>query len=99
MGNGSKGERFLRPLCFFPCPLTPPGRPAPLITLPYPHADLEEPLNAPAWRVWLVVALMCGWGILTIRFVQKGNVPFALLCALLLISNGVTLWRLTKKDR
>ncbi|BDP42868.1 hypothetical protein DAETH_28370 [Deinococcus aetherius] len=45
------------------------------------------------------MALMCGWGILAIRFVQRGNVPFALLCALLLITNGVTLWRLTRRGK
>lgn len=56
-------------------------------------------MNAPAWRIWLVTALVCGWGILTIRFVQQGNVPLALLCALLLVSNAVTLWRLTRRGR
>ena len=56
-------------------------------------------MNAPAWRVWLVVALVCGWGILTIRFVQRGQWPMAGLCALLLIVNGVTLWRLTRHGK
>lgn len=57
------------------------------------------PVNAPPFRIWLVTALLCGWGILAIRFVQKGNVPFAVLCGLLMITNAVTLWRLTRKDR
>jgi len=56
-------------------------------------------LNAPAWRVWLVVALMCGWGILSIRFVQRQEWPMAGLCVLLLITNAVTLWRLTKHGK
>lgn len=56
-------------------------------------------MNAPAWRVWLVTALVCGWAILTIRFVQKGEWPFAILCVLLLISNAVTLWRLTRRGK
>lgn len=56
-------------------------------------------MNAPAWRIWLVVALVCGWGILTIRFVQQGSVPLALLSGLLLITNAVTLWRLTKNRK
>jgi len=56
-------------------------------------------LNAPPFRVWLVTALLCGWGILAIRFVQKGNLPFALLCGLLMITNAVTLWRLTKNGK
>lgn len=46
-----------------------------------------------------MTALLCGWGILAIRFVQKGNLPFALLCLLLMVTNGVTLWRLTKKGK
>lgn len=57
------------------------------------------PVNAPAWRVWLVVALMCGWGILTIRFFQTNQVPLALLSLLLLASNGITLWRLTRRGK
>lgn len=56
-------------------------------------------MNAPAWRVWLVVALMCAWGILAILFVRKGDLLLALLCLLPFVSNGVTLWRLTSKDR
>ncbi|WP_194165299.1 hypothetical protein [Deinococcus terrestris] len=56
-------------------------------------------MNAPAWRIWLVVALMCGWGILGIRFVQKGDVIFAVLCAALFLSNAVTLWRLTRNGK
>ncbi|WP_199698464.1 hypothetical protein [Deinococcus cavernae] len=56
-------------------------------------------MNAPAWRVWLTTALVCGWGILTIRFVQKGEWLFALLCGLMLLVNGVTLWRLTRTGR
>jgi hypothetical protein len=53
-------------------------------------------MNAPAWRIWLVTALVCGWGILTIRFLQTGTWPMAILCALLMVANGITLWRLTK---
>ncbi|MBB5234969.1 hypothetical protein [Deinococcus budaensis] len=56
-------------------------------------------MNAPAWRIWLVAALVCGWGILTIRFVQTGSIPLAILSALLLITNAVTLWRLTKHGK
>lgn len=56
-------------------------------------------MNAPAWRVWLVVALICGWGILTIRFVQKEQWVMAGLCALLAVVNGITLWRLTKNGK
>lgn len=53
-------------------------------------------MNAPAWRIWLVVALMCGWGILGIRFFQRGDTVFALLCLALFLNNAVTLWRLTR---
>ena len=56
-------------------------------------------MNAPAWRIWLVVALMCGWGSLAIRFATKQEWPMALLCVVLLISNGVTLYRLTKNGK
>lgn len=56
-------------------------------------------MNAPAWRIWLVVALMCGWGILSIRFVQRQEWLMVGLCLLLLITNGVTLWRLTKQGK
>lgn len=81
-----------------------PGPPLTAAALPCGYdasapAYPEPRMNAPAWRVWLVVALMCGWGILAIRFVQQGNVAFALLCALLLITNGVTLWRLTRRGK
>lgn len=56
-------------------------------------------MNAPAWRIWLVVALMCGWGILGIRFGQRGDLIFALLCAALFLNNAVTLWRLTRNGK
>lgn len=56
-------------------------------------------MNAPQWRIWLVTALLCGWGILTIRFVQKEQWPMALLCLALMVSNGVTLWRLTRNGK
>lgn len=56
-------------------------------------------MNAPAWRIWLIAALMCGWGILSIRFVQKGDTALALMCLLLLVANGVTLWRLTRRGK
>ena len=56
-------------------------------------------MNAPAWRVWLVVALMCGWGILGIRFFQQDELVFALLCAALFLNNAVTLWRLTRNGK
>ena len=58
-------------------------------------------MNAPQWRIWLVTALVCGWAILALRFVQKGDLIMAGLCAALLVVNAVTLWRLTKsrKDR
>ncbi|AFD26240.1 hypothetical protein [Deinococcus gobiensis] len=56
-------------------------------------------MNAPAWRIWLITALMCGWGILGIRFVQKGDPVLALMCLALLIANGVTLWRLTRQGK
>ncbi len=56
-------------------------------------------MNAPQWRIWLVTALLCGWGMLGMRFVQKEQWPMVLLCLLLMLSNGVTLWRLTKKGK
>ncbi|WP_221091475.1 hypothetical protein [Deinococcus aquaedulcis] len=56
-------------------------------------------MNAPAWRVWLVTALVIGWALLTFRFVQTAQWPMAGLCFLLLISNAVTLWRLTQRGR
>lgn len=56
-------------------------------------------MNAPAWRIWLVTALVIGWGALTIRFASKQEWPMALLCAVLLVSNGVTLYRLTKNGK
>lgn len=56
-------------------------------------------MNAPPWRIWLITALMCGWGILGIRFVYKGETPLALMCLLLLVANGVTLWRLTRHGK
>ncbi len=56
-------------------------------------------MNAPAWRIWLITALMCGWGILGIRFVQKGDPVLALMCLALLIANGVTLGRLTRQGK
>ena len=71
------------------------------LTSPGPLAWRHEDrlLNAPAWRIWLITALMCGWGILGIRFIQKGDTPLALMCLLLLVANGVTLWRLTRKGK
>lgn len=56
-------------------------------------------MNAPAWRVWLVTALLCGWGILVIRFVQNGDLPLALVCGLVFLSNALTLWRLTRRGK
>ncbi|GAA5501810.1 hypothetical protein Dxin01_01549 [Deinococcus xinjiangensis] len=56
-------------------------------------------MNAPAWRIWLTVALMCGWGILGIRFAQKQDWAFVLMCVALFIVNGITLWRLTKNGK
>ncbi|WP_291431698.1 hypothetical protein [Deinococcus sp.] len=56
-------------------------------------------MNAPAWRIWLVVTLMCGWGILAIRFSTRQEWPMAGLSALLLITNGVTLYRLTRHGK
>ncbi|WP_198170879.1 hypothetical protein [Deinococcus arboris] len=56
-------------------------------------------MNAPAWRVWLVAALVIGWTLLTLRFVQRQDWVLALLCLLLLGSNAVTLWRLIKRGR
>ncbi|WP_309572751.1 hypothetical protein [Deinococcus sp.] len=56
-------------------------------------------MNAPAWRIWLVTALVCGWGILAIRFFYRQQWPMAGLCVLLMIVNGITLWRLTKHGK
>lgn len=56
-------------------------------------------MNAPAWRIWLVVALVCGWGILTIRFVQREQWPMAVLSFVLALVNAVTLWRLTRHGK
>lgn len=56
-------------------------------------------MNAPKWRIWLVTALVCGWGILALRFAQRQEWPMAGLCVLLLIVNAVTLWRLTQRGK
>jgi hypothetical protein len=56
-------------------------------------------VNAPAWRIWLVVALVCGWGILTIVFASRQEWLMTALCAALMINNGVTLWRLTRQGK
>ena len=53
-------------------------------------------MNAP---VWLLVLLMCGWGILGIRFVQKENLPFALMSAVLFVWNGWRLWVRTRSGK
>lgn len=53
-------------------------------------------MNSPAWRVWLTTALVCGWGILAIRSVQKQEWLFVVLCSLMFLVNVVTLWRLTR---
>ncbi|SMB95033.1 hypothetical protein [Deinococcus hopiensis] len=50
-------------------------------------------MNAP---VWLLVLLTCGWGALTIRFVQKANLPFALLSAAMFAWQGWRLWMRTR---
>lgn len=68
-------------------------------TRPVPWGHEVPAMNAPAWRIWLVTALVIGWGILTIRFASKQEWPMALLCAVLLVSNGVTLYRLTKNGK
>ena len=56
-------------------------------------------MNAPAWRIWLVGALMVLWGVLALRFVQRNELVMAGLCALLMIANGITLWRLTRHGK
>lgn len=56
-------------------------------------------MNAPAWRVWLVTALVALWGVLALRFAQRGELVMAGLCALLMIVNGITLWRLTRHGK
>ncbi|WP_291423864.1 hypothetical protein [Deinococcus sp.] len=56
-------------------------------------------MKTPAWRIWLTTALVCGWGILAIRFFQKENVPFAIMSVCLMIANGVILWQQTKKGQ
>lgn len=53
-------------------------------------------MNAPAWRIWLVGILMVLWGVLGVRFIQKEEWVMVFLSALLMVSNAVTLWRLTR---
>lgn len=56
-------------------------------------------MNAPAWRIWLVAALVCGWGLLAGRFMQKQEWAMMGLCLILMIFNAVTLWRLTRHGK
>ncbi|MFC4426922.1 hypothetical protein [Deinococcus navajonensis] len=56
-------------------------------------------MNAPAWRIGLVAVLMVLWGLLALRFVQRGESVMAGMCLLLLVANAVTLWRLTRHGR
>ncbi|MFK7602299.1 MULTISPECIES: hypothetical protein [Deinococcus] len=56
-------------------------------------------MNAPVWRVWLVTALVCGWGILTIRFVTTSNWPLAIVSLVLAVFNAYTLYQLTRKGK
>lgn len=65
----------------------------------YPAEHEVSEVNAPKWRIWLVTALVCGWGILALRFGQRQEWPMAALCLLLLIVNVVTLWRLTRRGK
>lgn len=54
-------------------------------------------LNSPGWQVWLYTFLVCGWGILSIRFIQKQMWPLLALSLVMLISHAVMLWRVTRR--
>lgn len=56
-------------------------------------------MNAPAWRIWLVTALVCGWGILTIRFATTNNWPLAVVSLVLAVFNAYTLYNLTRRGK
>ncbi|MDV6374489.1 hypothetical protein [Deinococcus arenicola] len=56
-------------------------------------------MNAPRWRIWLVTALVCGWGILTIRFGTQANWPLAAVSLVLAVFNAYTLYGLTKRGK
>lgn len=54
-------------------------------------------MNSPGWQVWLYTFLVCGWGILSIRFIQKQMWPLLALSLVMLISHAVMLWRVTRR--
>lgn len=56
-------------------------------------------MNAPGWRIGLVAVVMVLWGVLALRFVQRGEPLMTGLCLLLLLTNAVTLWRLTRHGK
>ncbi|MFC6591262.1 hypothetical protein ACFP81_03970 [Deinococcus lacus] len=67
---------------------------------PDSHLDSQTPPRPAApqtWRIWLVTFSLCAWGILGMVAYGRDKLPIALLCLVMFISHGVTLWNLTRR--